>query len=61
MPIAVEQALHGAVLAVRPMQRDQRSVGPRLAQELDQVDADVEANYVVAEALERVLGMRAGA
>ena len=57
----LEQLLHRAVLAVAAVQRDERRVGLELAQARDEVVADVEAEHLVAEALERVLDPRARA
>ena len=60
-PEDLEQLLHRAVLAVAAVQRDERDVGLRLAQPLDQVVADVDRDRLVAEPVERVLDARARA
>ena len=57
----LEQLLHGAVLAAAAVQRDERDVGARRLEPLDEVGADVDARHLVAEPLERVLHLGAGA
>ena len=60
-PQHLEQLLHGAVLAVAAVQRDERDVGPSPLSRLDEVGADVDRDDLVAEPLQRVLDARAGA
>src|SRR3954451_17200311 len=57
----LEELLDRAVLAVAAVHRDERHVGRLGAQTGDEVPADVDADDVVAEALQRVLDPRARA
>ena len=57
-PEDLEELLDGAVLAVPPVERDERGVGRRGTQALDQVGPHVDRDNLVAEALERVLDAR---
>ena len=49
------------VLAVAPVQGDEGHVGRRFAQPRDKVVADVDADHLVAQALQRVLHARSRA
>ena len=51
----LEQLLHGAVLAVAAVERDEGQIGTGLGEPLHQVGAHVDRHDLVAEALERVL------
>jgi hypothetical protein len=57
----LEQLLHGAVLAARAVQGDERDVGRHGAQAVDEVGADVHRDDLVAEARQRILHPGAGA
>ncbi len=57
----VEQLLNRAVLAAAPVQRHERDVRAHLLEPVDEVGADVDRVDVVAEALQSVLDLSAGA
>ena len=57
----LEDLLHGPVLAVASVHRDERHVGPRIGQPIDEVRPDVDRDHLVAETLQRVAHARAGA
>src|SRR5437588_7214915 len=59
-PHRFEQFLHRSVLAVAPMQRDERDFGPHRLELLDQIRAHVDRDDLVAEPLERILDPGAG-
>ena len=53
----LEQLLHRAVLAAAAVERDERHVGLRRLELLDEVGPDVDRRHVVAQSLERVLDL----
>ncbi len=57
----LQQLLRGAVLAARPMHRDEGDVGALGAQPLDQISADVDRQHLVPEPLKGVLDPGGGA
>jgi hypothetical protein len=51
----LEQLLDGAILAVAAVHRDERHLGPRLAQAADEVQSNVDRHGLVPEPPQRVL------
>ena len=54
----LQQLLHGPVLAVAAVQRDERDIGRVRGQAVEQVRSDVDRDDPVAEALKRLLDAR---
>ncbi len=60
-PKYLQQLLHGAVLAVAPVQRDERDLGLLGAERVDQIRSGIDRQHLVPESGQCLLDAGAGA